>query len=116
VYLRVFKEIRRRRRKRKKNCKESNYRRRRKLTPGELAIEDFLKCEDNAAHGRKYPVRKQRIMEHLGFVLTTVRKFPDAEGLVRMGLLEGVGAVLKRLGAVRDIILSVLNVLNRKRF
>jgi hypothetical protein len=50
-------------------------------------------------------------MEHLGFVLTTVQKFPDAEGLVRMGLLECVGAVLKRLGAVRDIILSVLNVL-----
>jgi hypothetical protein len=99
-----------RRRKRKMNSKKSNHRRRRKLTPRDLAIEDFAKCEDNT-NGRKYPVRKQRIMEHLAFVLTTVQKFPDAEELVRMGLLEGLGAVLKRLGAVRDIIVSVLDVL-----
>jgi hypothetical protein len=81
-------------------------------TPRDLAIEDFFfNCEDNT-HGRKYPMRKQRIVEHFGFVLTTVRKFPDAEELVCMSLLEGLGAV----DAVRDIIVSVPNVLVRILF
>jgi hypothetical protein len=98
-------------RKQKKNCEVKNHRRRKKLPLLDLAIEDLMKCTNVTPKGR-YPVNKQRIAERLNFVISKVVIFADAEALVRMGLLEALVAVLRRLGSERSILMSVLDVLD----